>query len=256
VRSRDGRDPAAISAHQGGAEAHPAETYEAYQVAAESGVDYVELDVRRLRDGTLVCRHDADAGTEPLAALTYADLCARVGYEVPRVDRVLELLAGRSQGHVDVKETGYETAVVTMALDALGPSGFVVTTLVDASLHVIARAFPGVATGLSIGRGVGDVPAHRLPSAVVSDLFPGRRLRAAGASWASINKNLAPWVLSRCARLGIATMVWTVDRADQIDRLLVDSRVDVIVTNRPLYALDRRRSLLGEPTSGRPRRRR
>lgn len=237
----------AISAHQGGGEIHRAETYEAYQVAAESGVEFVELDVRRLPDGALVCRHD------PVGDLSYRQLCRRVGYDVPRLDRVLPLLAGRAQGHLDLKETGYESEVVAMALDALGPAGFVVTTMVDASLHRIARQFPhpsgtshrapGVATGLSLGRGVGDVPSHRLPAAIVGDLFPARRLRAAGASWAAINKTLAPWVLARCTRIGVATMVWTVDRTDQIDRWLADPRVDVLVTNRPLHALDRRRRL-------------
>lgn len=226
---------AAISAHQGGGEVFPAETYEAYELAAGSGVEYVELDVRRLRDGTLVCRHDPG-----VAALSYDELCAWLGYEVPRVDRVLALLAGRVKGHIDLKETDYEPEIAAMALDALGPTGFVVTTMVDVSLHRIARAFPGVATGLSLGRGPGDVPARQLPSAIVTDLFPGRRLRAAGASWASISKELAPWVLGRCTRIGVATMVWTVDRPEQIDRLLADPRVDVIVTNRPLFALARR----------------
>lgn len=231
--------PTAISAHQGGAEVYPAQTYEAFETAAASGVEYVELDVRRLGDGTLVCRHDPHAGG-PLGALSYPELCLRVGHEVPTVDRVLALLAGRARAHIDLKETGHEAEVVTTALAALGPAGFVVTTLVDASLHRIARQFPTVATGLSLGRGIGDVPLHTLPSAIIGDLFPAHRLRSAGATWASINKNLAPWVLSRCHRLGIATMVWTVDRSADIDRLLNDPRVDVVVTNRPLHALARR----------------
>jgi glycerophosphoryl diester phosphodiesterase len=242
MRSRGDRGIAAISAHQGGAETHAPETYEAYALAAGSGVEFVEFDVRRLRDGTLVCHHEARVDA-PLASLSYGELCTRVGHEVPRVDRVLGLLAGRTKGHIDVKETGYETDVVAMAIEALGPAGFVATTMFDVSLYRIARAFPEVATGLSLGRGVGDVPPHRLPSAIVGDLLPERRLRAAGATWASINKNLAPWVLGRCARHGIATMVWTVDRVEEIDRLLADPRVDVLITNRPLLALDRRRDL-------------
>lgn len=233
---------AAVSAHQGGSELHSAETYEAYEASAGSGAEYVELDVRRLRDGTLVCRHDPRQGA-PLIELSYAELCTRVGYEVPRVDRVLALLAGRTLAHIDLKETGYETELLGVAVETLGRSGFVVTTFVDVSLRRIAQAFPGAATGLSLGRGVGDVPLPALPAAVLGDLFPARRIRAVGATWASINRNLAPWVLSRCARLGLRTMVWTVDRADEIDRLLADPRVDVIVTNRPNFALDRREAL-------------
>ena len=222
-----------ISAHQGGGEVYPEQTYEAFDHAARSGAEYVEFDVRRLADGTLVCYHDP-------AGLTYGELCAHAGYEVPTVRRVLELVAGRCRGHIDLKDAGYETEVAALALDSLGPDGFVVTSMEDRSLRRIADAFPGVATGLSLGRGVGDVSTRRLPAAIVTDLFPADRLRACGATWAAVNRRLAPWVLTRCVRLGIATMVWTVDRDDQIVRFLADPRVDVLVTNRPLHALRRR----------------
>jgi hypothetical protein len=38
-------------------------------------------------------------------------------------------------------------------------------------------------------------------------------------------------------------MVWTVDDIEQIDRLLSDARVDVLVTNRPRFAIGRRAGL-------------
>lgn len=230
----------AISAHRGGGEAFAPETYEAYDHAAATGADYVEFDVRRLVDGTLVCFHDAACGA-PLATLSHAELCRRAGYEVPTVRRLLALIAGRTWGHIDLKEIGYEAEVVALAREVLGPDNFLVTSMVDGSLRRIADAFPGTATGLSLGRGIGDVPAYRLPGAIIGDLFPIGRLRACGATWAAISKDLAPWVLSRCHRNDIRTAVWTVDRSDQLDRFLADDRVDVLVTNRPGFALARRR---------------
>jgi glycerophosphoryl diester phosphodiesterase len=230
----------AISAHRGGGEVFAPQTYEAYDHASGAGAEYVEFDVRRLADGTLVCFHDAVCGA-PLATLSHAELCRRAGYEVPTVRGLLALIAGRTWGHIDLKETGYEAEVVALARQLLGPDNFLVTSMVDGSLRSIAATFPGTPTGLSLGRGIGDVAAYRLPAAIVGDLFPIGRLHACRARWAAISKDLAPWVLSRCHRNGIRTVVWTVDRAAQIDRFLTDDRVDVLVTNRPVFALHRRR---------------
>jgi glycerophosphoryl diester phosphodiesterase len=246
-----------ISAHRGGGEVYPADTYEAYVAAAASGVELVEFDVRRLGDGTLVCCHDTPSavrrgasqratneertGPNHWASLDYGGLCSGLGYEVPLADRVMAAIAGRATGHVDLKAPGYEVSTVAMAVDHFGMDGFVVTTMEDASLRLIREAFPRVATALSLGRGVGDVPLRRLPGAIVEDLFPARRIRAVGATGASINKHYAPWgVLRRCAELGVVTMVWTLDRVEQLDRALANPRVDVVVTNRPLLAMERR----------------
>jgi hypothetical protein len=42
-------------------------------------------------------------------------------------------------------------------------------------------------------------------------------------------------------------MVWTVDEPALVDRFLVDPRVDVLVTNRPAYAVQRRARLAAGP---------
>jgi glycerophosphoryl diester phosphodiesterase len=237
----------AVSAHRGGGELFPLQTYEAYELAASSGAQYVEFDVRRLADGTLVCFHDAEVGGARVATLRYPDLCARAGFDVVVLSRLMDLIAGKTYGHIDLKEIGYEAQVVAQAREVLGPGGFLVTSMVDGSLRRIADAFPGTPTGLSLGRGIGDVPSYQLPGAIVGDLFPLRRLRTCAATWAAVSKDLAPWVLSRCHRHGIRTMVWTVDRPDQIDGLLRDPRVDVLVTNRPLLAIERRAHLRRGP---------
>lgn len=236
----------AVSAHRGGGERHPAATWEAYRSAAATGADYVEFDVRRLADGRLVCYHDARARrTGPLLrTLSYRQLCAEVGYEVPTVTAVAAALAGRARGHVDLKETGYEPEVIRLALETFGAGGFVATSLEDGSLARITREFPGVRTGLSLGRARADVPPGRLLRTRLSELFPLRRIRACGAQWVAVDKTLARYgVLRQAARHGLGAMVWTVDDPRAIDQFLADSRVDVLVTNRPGYAVDRRREL-------------
>jgi len=80
------------------------------------------------------------------------------------------------------------------------------------------------------------------------ELLPLRRLRATGARWVAVDKTLARrGVLAQCARHGIGAMVWTVDEPALVDRFLVDPRVDVLVTNRPAYAVQRRARLAAGP---------
>ena len=237
-----------ISAHRGGSDyARPA-TYEAYDRAPESGAEYAELDIRRTRDGILVVRHDARCGRAGprTADLSYAELCGRIGYQVPRVADVMALLAGRMIGHLDLKETGYEKEVISLAVASLGPGNFVATTLEDSSVATIKRDFPAVRTALSLGRDFKEVTWRQWAGVRRSELFPLERLRSCGADWVAVNYRLGQVrVINACKRAGIGVMIWTVDADDLIDRYVMDERIDVLITNRPRYAAARRAALSG-----------
>lgn len=238
-----------ISAHQGGAEYGRPATYSAYQQALATGAEYAELDIRRTKDRILVVQHDARCGRAGprVADLGYAALCDRQGYEVPKVAEVMALLAGRSIGHLDLKETGYEEEVMTLALAALGPGNFIATTLEDVSIRNIKGAFPAVRTALSLGRDLKEIAKRRWLNVRRSELFPLDRVRSCGADWVAVNYRLGQLgVISACQRAGIGIMVWTVDADDLIDKFVVDARINVLITNRPAHAV-RRRAALAAP---------
>ena len=93
------------------------------------------VDVRRTLDGRLVSFHAARAPQAPWAGvvpgLSYGRLCELAGYRVPLAAEIMELLAGRALGHLDLKGAADGTAIIDQALGLLGPSGFVVTTGAD-----------------------------------------------------------------------------------------------------------------------------
>jgi glycerophosphoryl diester phosphodiesterase len=235
-----------ISAHRGGSEdANPA-TYESYKHALTSGAEYAEFDIRKTKDGVLVVYHDARSGhTGPLVAnLAYDELCNGLGYSVPKVAEVMELLAGKLIGHLDLKEIGYEEEVISLALASFGLENFIATTLEDASVRAIKQAFPDVKTALSLGRELKEIPRRFRVSIRRSELFPLARLRACGADWVAVNYKLARLgVIKTCARNGTGIMVWTVDSDELIDQFVVDQRIDVLITNRPRRAVRRRAEL-------------
>lgn len=237
-----------ISAHQGGGEEVEPSTYEAYRDALSTGAEYVEFDIRKTADNVLVVYHDIHAeGTGALVAdLEYRELCDKLNYEVPRMDKVMAMVAGQMIGHLDLKEIGYEDEVITLAQSILGAGNFVATTLEDVSVAAIKRAFPDVRTALSLGRDLGGYPPYQWASIRRSELFPIPRIRACGADWVAVNHRLGRLgVTNRCKRHGHGVMLWTVDSDELIDRCLADGEIDVLVTNRPRHAAKRRAELTG-----------
>jgi glycerophosphoryl diester phosphodiesterase len=236
------RPETAVSAHRGGGEDAPGGTYEAYLAAVATGADYVEFDIRRTADARLVAFHDASIGPgQAVADVSYERLCQVAGYQVPQVADIMRLIAGRAMGHLDLKERGGEELIIGQALEMLGPGGFVATTLDDACARVIRDRFPGVPVGLSLGRDLSGLAAPRRVAARRAELFPLPRLRACGADWCAMHHRLArAGVLRQCRRHGIKTMVWTVNGDAAITRLLIDARVDVVVTDRPRRAVELR----------------
>jgi glycerophosphoryl diester phosphodiesterase len=212
------------------------------------GAEYVELDIRKTRDGVLVVYHHRQVERTNLlvADLTYEELCARLNYSVPKVSDVMQILAGRVIGHLDLKETGFEDEVIELAVKIFGSSNFVATTLEDSSIARIKRSFPEVRTALSLGRDLKEVPKEKWAAVRFSELFPVSRIQSCGADWVAVNYKLARLgVLAQCKRQGVGAMVWTVNSDALIDRFLADNRVCVLITDRPEYAAKRRADLYG-----------
>jgi len=230
----------AISAHRGGSERAAPGTYQAYREALTAGADYIELDMRQTADGVLVSFHRERIGRgRPVAAVTYGRLCRLAGYEVPRLDEALRLLAGRGAAHLDLKDPGSAAASVDQALGVLGPVPVpvLVTTRDTSTAAALAASFPSVAVGVTVG---GDLPetirfaARRARHHRLSRLEP---VLAAGAGWAVVHQRLArSGLLAECRSRGLSTVVWTVNRDRSVARMLASPEVDVLVTDRPARA--------------------
>jgi glycerophosphoryl diester phosphodiesterase len=235
-------NPARVSAHAAHSPGAASPVLGTYRQAAATGADYVELDIRRTADGELVAFHDpATSQGHPLAALGYARLCDLAGHEVPRVADVLTAIRGRAKGHLDLKETGGEPEVARLALDILGPGGFIVTSPEDASIAAIRARFPDagqVPLALSLGRGLPGAPRGQWLRTRAGELRPLPRVRACGADWVAANRRLAlAGVARQCRRHHVQVMVWTVNSEPEIRYWLSRGRADVVITDRPALAV-------------------
>ncbi len=227
----------AISAHRGGAEFAPPGTYEAYRSALAAGANYVELDVRRTADGTLVALHEAGFCRERgVSQVSLDTLRGLAGYEVPEVAELLRLIAGRAGAHVDLKDASCAAEAVELALGLLVPADIVVTTRDARAARAIRSAYPEVPVGLTIGGDLGETARFVLRRVRCRGLSRLVDVLSVGAGLAVIHRRLATTrMLAECRRRGITTMVWTVNRG--LRRWLGRANLDILVTDRPARAL-------------------
>jgi glycerophosphoryl diester phosphodiesterase len=240
----------AISAHRGGSEYAPDGTYEAYRGALAAGAEYLEFDVRRTADGTLVSCHRArPARGRSVAAVSYARLCRLAGYQVPRLAEVLPTLAGRAAAHLDIKQPDCAEDAVSLAAGILGLASLLVTIEDPAQAAALKSRFPAVPVGVTIGGDLVQATGFALRRARMPGLSRLDRVLAAGADWAVVHRRLAgTGVLAECRTRGIKTAVWTVNADRELACWLAGPLVDVLVTDRPGHAI----ALRARPGAGGP----
>jgi glycerophosphoryl diester phosphodiesterase len=114
-----GRKNIVVIAHRGAHNTVPENTLAALDKAIELGVDYVEIDVRRTKDGALVIMHDAGVnrmtnGKGKIEDLTLAEIrkldivrghkSGAAVYKIPMFDEILERAKGHMKIYVDHKK--------------------------------------------------------------------------------------------------------------------------------------------------------
>lgn len=219
--------------HRGTPRLHRENTMTGFQAALDAGLDGVELDVRRLGDGTLVIHHDEHLkGGRALPEMVAADLPA----DVPTLEQVLAW-AARTGAYLNV-ELKYERAWpddrVARTLDAIRAHGLgarVILSSFNPLLLAAARLHaPEIERGFLY---------HRRYRLGPLDLVP-LVLRGLGAAAAHPHHTLIDAPLMAQARAGgWRVNTWTVNNAAEVIRLqalgvsaLIGDLPDVLLVSR------------------------
>jgi len=219
-------------AHRGGAAHAPENSWRAFEHAVKLGYAYLETDVRATSDGELVAFHDrtldrvTDA-TGPVGSWSYPDLTSvRIGGTEP-VPRLEDLLAAWPdiRFNIDLKD---------VASVALLPSVLARTEAWD---RVCVTSFSG--SRLRAFRALVSEPVclGLPPAALTAVRFaPAGRVRpgrgSSPALCAQVPARVAsPSFIRRAHALGLDVHVWTVNRKQDMIRLL-DRGVDGIITDQ------------------------
>ncbi|MGY2703454.1 MULTISPECIES: glycerophosphodiester phosphodiesterase [unclassified Nocardioides] len=207
--------------------AHRCLTSADIEAAIALGADYVEIDVQRTADGALVLHHDP-VDVAPPDVLRYAD--------------ALDLIAGRSRVHLDLKFRGDEVAAVALAVDRLGTDRMLVTTGHDDGVRAVRDWSDAhghhLMVGLSLGRGVPGFALWQMAKVRASELWPGVRYRHSRANIVVAHHWLARLRVRRFARRhGLPLLVWTVDTPRSLAYWMRPGRAWLVTSNEPAVAL-------------------
>jgi glycerophosphoryl diester phosphodiesterase len=209
------------------------------------GADMIEFDVRRTADGHLVIHHDRDLEGRPIGSLTLAQLRALPhGSDVPTLAETLDSTRGKIGLDVELKEEGYEAAVVDEVHARFGREDVAFTSFSVRSVATLAR-LPGTPrAGLILDRNTDNeidlwrewIADHgREPTA--DDLVATTARTGAAVIAASLELMDTSGFGSAARAAGLALFVWTVNDAVAIERYVADPDIEAIITDRPDLAL-------------------
>ena len=222
-----------IIAHRGASRAAVENTVEAFALAVAMGVEGIELDVRRTRDGCLVVHHDARLeGGAAIIDLDRRDLpdhipdlhdalvaCTSTG----GVEVTVNIEIKNDSAEPDFDDTrSIAPRVVRTALAVDGPHRWLISSFDLAMVDAVLATEAGIATAWLVV----EVPAG-----------------AVGLLVARGHRALHPWVgalerstVDECHSSGIAVNTWTCDDPKRIGELIAWG-VDGICTNVPDIAM-------------------
>ncbi|HEY7267039.1 MAG TPA: glycerophosphodiester phosphodiesterase [Solirubrobacterales bacterium] len=231
-QGRDGVPAYRRVGHKGADAIVTGNTPESFDVAVEHGVDMIELDVLRAKEGKLIVAHDPhDALRRRPMDLTEA------------LDLFLEPPLDRVEIDCDLKLAGREAELA----GALSGRGLVqramVSTMEVESLLKLRQLEPDLRLGWTYPKTRRDWtqlgwarPALRAGLATIRRRFPsilerkGPRLDV-NAVWA-YHPIITSRLVEAARSIGVELIAWTVDEADRIEELL-DLGVDGICSNDP-----------------------
>jgi len=221
---------ALIIGHRGDSSSFPENTIEAFVGAAESGADWVELDVRRTADGEIVVHHDAATSQGDVIADTPA---ADLPSAVPTLGQALDA-CGDMGVNIEIKndpaDVDYDPEhlmvprVIEVARAHLTPDRMLITSFDMGAINAVHDVAPSIPTGFLTDEDLG------------AEVAVGR---AAAHDHVAINPAdsiVTPRWIAEAANAGLAVYVWTVDDPGRMIEL-VEMGVDGIITNNPALAV-------------------
>ncbi len=244
-----------VIAHRGASGYAPETTLEAYRLALQMGVDGIEMDVHRLRDGVIVAIHDPEVnrttnGTGRISELTLAELKTLdagswfntafpkksrqeyVGLRVPTLQEIIDLTKESPvELYIEVKDPeryppDLETTLLSLIYVNRLETRVRFLSFNSESLRKIKALDPSIRTVLLISNSSMDPVGAALQ--IAADELALRRNLATAAT------------VDNAHRKGLSVSVWTVDRQADLQRM-IRMGVDGIITNYP----DRLNLILG-----------
>jgi glycerophosphoryl diester phosphodiesterase len=239
--------PVGIIAHRGDHRSAPQNSLAAFYSAAQSGFDMIETDLRRCRDGIIIC-HDPLVAGRRVGDLSRRDIQQLTGNLPPLLADVVECCRGRIAMDLELKEPGLEADVAEAVAD-LDPGAWLVSSFSLEVLVALRALVPSGVTALLSARGLSELLSSRGVSPDERDLA-----ELTGAVEDGVADYLAPDVrdgelLAAAVEGGLSLLVWYANDADALHVALANPSARGVITDEPALL---RRILDNDPSSEHP----
>ncbi|MDI6897355.1 glycerophosphodiester phosphodiesterase [Methanocella conradii] len=204
-----------IVGHRGAPGQAPENTLLSFERAIRTGVDWIELDVRRSRDGVLVVIHDemvdrTTDGSGRVSDMGFGELerlDAGAGQRIPSLQQVVDLAKGRVKMDIEIKEKGIEEDVVNTIKKNGIESQCMVSSFSYGSIKKVKELCPRLVTAAIMDEMPEDVEKYM-------DTLLGVDTRILMLS----KKIVTEPFIGEARRLGFSLGIWNADTTAEIER--------------------------------------
>jgi len=231
-----------IIAHRGFSGMAPENTLIAFQKAIECGADYIELDIHKTKDDSIVVIHDASVDRTSsnnmkgnVAEMTYSELAAvRAGYskkfgnkykneKIPALREALELARGKIKVCIEIKVYDAEKEVLKIVND-LG---------VNDEVIIFSFYYPVLEKIRQMDMNIPILLLVNTFEDTIIDSAKAIRANAIGVGGGTVVAKQLPDTVHNH---GMELWKWTVNDEDEMQKLF-NIGIDGLITNYPDKAL-------------------
>ena len=211
--------------HRGARAYAPENTLMSFKKALEIGVDAVELDVRKTKDGQLVVIHDADVkrttdGEGLVSELTLKEikgLNAGSGEKIPTLEETLDFLDKKVKVFVELKETNIEKQVLSIVHEKVLEKNVVIVSFLEDAIKKVRELNSDIETGLIYAR-------HKNPLKTALELKSNYLL--------ALYRFTHTANVEKAHEYGLKVIVWTINSPQEVEEY-AKKGVDGIASDKP-----------------------
>ncbi len=229
------KKPFGIVGHRGARGVKPENTIAAIEYGINAGVDIVEVDVRRTKDGKLILLHDPDFKRFTGRAIKPEELDLKFikenitidGEPVATLDEALETVDGRVGMFIEIKEPITTDDVLASVLRHKALEWVAIISFYDKALTTSKQLLPSITTGLIYMKPPGRIfDAKKLGADFV---LPYWKIATAKANYTA-------------HKLGLKVVVWTINDEETAMKM-IERKADVMATDYPDLLVELRNRL-------------
>lgn len=218
--------------HRGAAAYAPENTADSFDMAIKCRADMIEFDLRRTADGNIILFHNRyfrlqSGARKAVSKARFAEIerfAARNKYRIPTFEEILKRYGQMIPMNIEIKIGGLEREIVSLLRRFPPVFEPTISSFYPWILNRVRHIDDTIRTALIVGQS----GIQLLTKPMMGKLIASLDISAVHLQDSIISKSL----ISSLRRAGIAIAVWTVDKPEEMKKM-IRLGVESIITNKP-----------------------